>query len=133
MGDKNNFVHFDYRDLKGKSHSMEALETPEPSLKSFDANICDQNSTGDETISGRRRHRSKPHTSLSKNATKENRRSLHEQNAARVGQNGCHTSNGINTQRKPALQNQKPNGIENIKPEMSKDEVILISSHLIGI
>ena len=46
------------RDLKGKSHSMEALETPEPSLKSFDANIVDgDGKMVSETSNNRRRHR----------------------------------------------------------------------------
>ena len=44
------------RDLKGKSHSMEALETPEPSLKSFDAKIAEDDSST-ESSSNRRRHR----------------------------------------------------------------------------
>ena len=48
------------RDLKGKSHSMEALETPEPSLKSFDAVNVDDDAAklSTESANNRRRHRS---------------------------------------------------------------------------
>ena len=48
------------RDLKGKSHSMEALETPEPSMKSFDVNNTENEiSSSNDSTSNRRRHRLK--------------------------------------------------------------------------
>lgn len=108
---------------------MEALETPEPSLKSFDANICDENAvTGDETISGRRRHRSKPHAS-SRHTFKEHRRSLHEINN-KNGQNGSHINSNGNTQRKPAPPSQKPTGGENTRPDTPRDVVSLLSRNM---
>lgn len=107
------------REMKGKSHSMEALETPEPSLKSFDANICEENgATGEESISGRRRHRSKPHSS-SRHSIKENRRSLHE-TTNRQGQSNS-TSNGTATKSVKNSQQLKSAGIENARPDTGRD------------
>ena len=80
------------RELKNKSHSMEALETPNASIKGDD----DQNSTFDfkeasengfhlqkqpgssTTSAARRRHRSKPHES-NKASTKNTSNSFHNQ------------------------------------------------------
>ena len=79
-------------DLKNKSHSMEALETPTPSLKSFefpdtidspkDANKhVDQKSAPSAVPAPavpRRRHRSKPQTDSAMVRQSEHRRSVHE-------------------------------------------------------
>lgn len=80
----------DSADLKNKSHSMEALETPTPSLKSFEfpeaateASNDKQQQPRDESASTgpalpRRRHRSKPQTEAALARQTEHRRSAHE-------------------------------------------------------
>ena len=84
------------REMKNKSHSMEALETPNASIKgdddqssAFDFNITENSKKemhlqkqSDSSSSSRRRHRSKPHES-NKSSVKNASNSFHQQDHKR--------------------------------------------------